>query len=285
MYQDGNSEKILSSAGISDFYVATKVNPWFDDTKNTTTTTPCGGLRPEVLKKQFNISLDSLKMKKVNLLYLHAPDHGTPIIETLSAINDLYQQHLFDEWGLSNFASWEVVHIYHLCKERNWKPPSVYQGMYNCITRVIEKELFPALRVCGMRFYAYNPLAGGMLSGRYKYEDDPNSGRFAQKTSWGARYRDRYWKKEIFDAIDKIQHSCEKHNISLVTASFSWLYNHSLLKGNLEDGVIIGGSSVEQMTQNLDTIDVGLVDLPHDILKAIDDAWSISSSVCPQYFR
>lgn len=53
-------------------------------------------------------------------------------------------------------------------KERGWVTPSVYQGMYNVITRGVEAELFPALRKLGMAFYAFNPLAGGFLTGKYQ---------------------------------------------------------------------------------------------------------------------
>lgn len=61
-------------------------------------------------------------------------------------MNELYKQNKFQEWGVSNYAAWEVVEIYYLCKANNWKPPTVYQGMYNYATRDVEKELFPALR-------------------------------------------------------------------------------------------------------------------------------------------
>lgn len=115
----------------------------------------------------------------------------------------MYKQNKFQEWGISNYAAWEVVEIYYLCKANNWKPPTVYQGMYNYATRDVEKELFPALRRfniaitwitwprCGMRFYAYNPLAGGLLTGKLHYDNEPDSGRFNVQTVWGKRYRDR----------------------------------------------------------------------------------------------
>jgi len=223
-------------------------------------------------------------MNKVDLLYLHAPDHQTPLLDTLRAINDLHQAQQFSEWGLSNYASWEVVHIYHLCMANGWKPPSVYQGMYNCLTRGIEKELFPALRKCGMKFYAYNPLAGGILTGRYKFDESPEDGRFTNKTVWGNRYRDRFWHKQVFDAVDVIAKACETNNISMLIASLTWLYKHSQLKGEIEDGVIIGGSSLSQISSNLDIVE-NIKELPEDVLKAIDQAWEIAAPVCPQYFR
>ncbi|VTJ50722.1 Hypothetical predicted protein [Marmota monax] len=66
----------------------------------------------------------------------------------------------FLELGLSNYAAWEVAEICTLCKSNGWILPTVYQGMYNATTRQVETELFPCLRQFGLRFYAFNPLAG-----------------------------------------------------------------------------------------------------------------------------
>jgi len=284
MYQGGNTEKVLGEANISGFSVASKANPWFDINKNATTTEPCQGLKPETLKKQVAMSLEALQTKKVDLLYLHAPDHQTPLLDTLITIHEMQKQNLFNEWGLSNYASWEVVDIYHTCKSHGWQPPSVYQGMYNCLTRVVERELFPALRACNMRFYAYNPLAGGILSGRYKRDDDPESGRFTSKNVWGKRYRERFWKDEFFDAIEMIEKACAPHSISILAAATSWMYHHSQLSGKFGDGVIVGGSSVDQVTENLDVVD-NIRKLPEEVIKVMDDAWKITEPVCQQYFR
>jgi len=284
MYQGGNTEKILGQANKEGLVIATKANPWFDGERGVTTTETCRGLKPETLRKQVGLSLESLRMKKADLFYLHAPDHETPLLDTLKTIHEMKEQDLFSEWGLSNYSSWEVVHIYHICKANGWQPPSVYQGMYNCLTRVVEKELFPALRVCNMRFYAYNPLAGGILSGRYKRNDDPDSGRFSNKTTWGNRYRERFWNNEYFEAIEMIEKACAPHSIPLMVAATSWMYHHSLLSEKMGDGVIIGGSSVEQITENLDVVDK-LQKLPQDVLQVMEEAWKITQPVCQQYFR
>jgi len=116
-------------------------------------------------------------MPKVQIFYLHAPDNNTPIEETLKEVNNLHKEGKFDELGLSNYAaysslpskllfaltcafSWQVVDICHLCERNGWIKPTVYQGMYNVITRSIEAELFVAIRKFGLRFYVFNPLAG-----------------------------------------------------------------------------------------------------------------------------
>lgn len=60
--------------------------------------------------------LEHTRRESVDLFYLHAPDHETPIEETLLAVHELRSEGLFREWGLSNYASWEVVDIWHICK-------------------------------------------------------------------------------------------------------------------------------------------------------------------------
>ncbi|CAN0295964.1 unnamed protein product, partial [Scytosiphon promiscuus] len=79
--------------------------------------------------------------------------------------------------------------VLHGCRANSWQTPSVYQGMYNAMTREVERELLPALKRLGMRFYAYNPLAGGLLSGKHNYEKPPEEGRFSTNTLWGGFYR------------------------------------------------------------------------------------------------
>lgn len=82
---------------------------WFKDGK--TTLTQQGGLGLDAIKQQVGISLQALKAPRVNLLYLHAPDHQTPLIDSLRAIHELHTMDKFDEWGLSNFPSWQGMDI------------------------------------------------------------------------------------------------------------------------------------------------------------------------------
>ncbi|XP_005544645.3 aflatoxin B1 aldehyde reductase member 2 isoform X2 [Macaca fascicularis] len=188
MYSDGQSETILGGLGLGlgggdcRVKIATKANPW--DGKS---------LKPDSLRSQLETSLKRLQCPRVDLFYLHAPDHSTPVEETLRACHQLHQEGKFVELGLSNYAAWEVAEICTLCKSNGWIVPTVYQGMYNATTRQVETELLPCLRHFGLRFYAYNPLAGGLLTGKYKYEDKDGKqpvGRFFGN-SWAETYRNR----------------------------------------------------------------------------------------------
>ena len=93
-------------------------------------------------------------------------------------------------------------------QSNDWVRPTVYQGMYSVVTRQVEEELIPCLRHHGIAFYAYSPLGGGLLSGKYQFgqEDEKKipRGRF-NGVGWDKVYRDRYWKQEHFEAMETLK--------------------------------------------------------------------------------
>ncbi|KAJ8260016.1 hypothetical protein GJAV_G00176140 [Gymnothorax javanicus] len=278
MYADGRSETVIGAVELpKTVRIATKANPWDGKT-----------LKPESVRSQLETSLHKLRTQCVDIFYLHAPDHNTPVHETLLACNELHKEGKYKELGLSNYASWEVAEIYCICKHNGWVLPTVYQGMYNATTRQVEKELLPCLRYFGIRFYAYNPLAGGLLTGKYQYQDldSQPEGRFFGN-SWAQAYRDRYWKKSHFDGIDLVNKALEAaygaQKPNMISAALRWMYHHSNLQGELGDGVIIGMSSMEQLEQNLSAVEEG--PLVSTVVEAFKQAWDLVAHECPNYFR
>ncbi|NXU93095.1 ARK74 reductase, partial [Xiphorhynchus elegans] len=177
MYAGGESERILGAllqGGTEPVEVATKANPWDGKT-----------LKAESVRSQLDTSLERLKRSSVELFYLHAPDHGTPVEETLRACNELHKEGKFKELGLSNYAAWEVAEICTICKYNNWVMPTVYQ--VRCCCGEVPQIWGPALNLL-------LPFAGGLLTGKYKYEDKDTrqpTGRFFGN-DWAQAYRDRY---------------------------------------------------------------------------------------------
>ncbi|WP_194439036.1 aldo/keto reductase family protein [Vibrio fluminensis] len=272
VYNNGDSERYLGEAlnhvSLSQPVVATKVNPRIT-----------GKLDRESIQKQLLESIQRLGLNSVDILYLHFPDPTTPIFETLSCCFELYKKGYFKELGLSNFPAWQVVKIWYICKENGWMMPTIYQGLYNGLSRNVEEELLPSLRSLGMRFYAYNPLAGGILSGKYSDIDNIKEGRFTHRPN----YQSRYWKKEFFDAYHLLNLACERHGISIIEAAFRWLIGSSSLQGINGDSIIIGASSIDQLNQNLSFFDGDGLDI--EVLDAFNNAWEISKSEAPAYFR
>jgi aflatoxin B1 aldehyde reductase len=153
------------------------------------------------------------------------------------------------------------------------------------ITRGIDAELVPACRRYGLDLVVYNPIAGGLFSGKIKSKDmDPKEGRFSLSHGTGANYRDRYFKDSTFRALQTVEGAVEKHGLSMIETALRWTVHHSALKvkdGN--DGIIIGISSYEQLDGNLDALEKG--PLPDDVVQALDEAWMIAKAEAPNYWH
>lgn len=148
--------------------------------------------------------------------------------------------------------------------------------MYNCITRSIEAELIPACRRYGLDIVVYNPIAGGLFSGKVKSTDMvPAEGRFSDTAQSGKMYRNRYFKESTFKALQTIEAAVDKAGLTMIETALRWTVHHSALKikdGN--DGIIIGVSSAAQLEDNLTNLEKG--QLPDEVVKALDEAWQIT---------
>jgi Aldo/keto reductase family/CHASE2 domain len=164
------------------------------------------GHEPENLKRVFKQSLACLKTGKVEILFLVTRDSATPIESTLSAVQELHDEGLFEEFGVSNFSAWQVAEASEIAARRGWIRPSVYQGLYNAITRAVEPELFKCLGNYGIRFHAYDPLAGGAFSKSFGASDAVAVGsRFDISHVQGKLYHERYWNDAYLDS-DRRRH-------------------------------------------------------------------------------
>lgn len=272
-YAQGRCEEMLGrmlpTLANDQLYLASKVNPWNDQ-----------GLQADQVRLQMSEILQRLGRDSIDLLYLHSPDLGTPVEQTLEACFEMYQQGKFRHFGLSNYASWQVAEVVEICRRHGWMEPIVYQGMYNALTRDVERELFPCLRNYGMRFYAYNPLAGGLLSGKYAaIEEAPDEGRFAAERG----YLERYWKADYFEVLRELAGACEAFELRPIDLAFGWLVNHSLLDTELGDGIILGASKLEHLAQNMQACSQPALD--QSIIDILDRGWEIIKPNCFRYFR
>ena len=126
MYVGGKQEAWTRDAQWKDrgFTLATKVYPY-----------KAGVHEPESLKEHFTTSLKELGADAVDIFYLHAPDRSVPFEKTLEAVNELHKEGKFVQLGLSNYAAWEVAEIWNIANERGWVKPTIYQAMYNAISK------------------------------------------------------------------------------------------------------------------------------------------------------
>lgn len=273
----GDTERLLGKMeSIVGSNIATKANP--GDSKTLSGTS---------IRHQLETSLKNLNADSCDMFYLHWPCMDVPLTETLETVNTLYNEGKFKRFGLSNYTSWQVAEVQGICREKGYIRPSVYQGMYNCLTRMVEQELFSCLKRYKMSFYVYNPLAGGMLTGKHKVDDHPEektdmSGRFYDN-DWGKAYRARFWRDSYFAALDLIRKSCEAEGIEMTGAALRWILHHSPLSEESGDALIVGSSNINNLQKNLEYCQQG--PLPNSVVLAIDQANELTRGNNPLYFR
>ncbi|KAI8711628.1 Aldo-ket-red domain-containing protein [Fusarium sp. LHS14.1] len=252
----GSSEPRLGAVAAGDrFVIDTKVNSLKSGTHT-----------KENILKEVDLSLEALKIKQINIEYLHMPDRATKFEEACEAMNQAHREGKIKHWGLSNYKAEEVQAIVKICEERGFVKPTVYQGQYNLIVRGGEKELFPILRKNGISFYAYSPAAAGFFAGNHKKVKA--GGRYDQSLILGGIYSQFYLKPSIMAATDKALEIASGHGISGHAAALRWTAYHSQLNKAHGDAIIIGASSPEQLESNIDMIEQGA--LPDDVVAALE---------------
>ncbi|KAF9888491.1 hypothetical protein FE257_008598 [Aspergillus nanangensis] len=276
VYIDGEQEAFTAQAKWKErgLTLATK---WYPEMP--------GAHKAHILRENLELSLKNLETDQVDIFYLHAADRSVPFAETLEAVNELYKEKKFVQLGLSNYTAFEVAEIVTMCNERGWVRPTIYQAMYNAITRSIETELIPACRRYGMDIVIYNPLAGGLFSGKYQTQNIPTESRYSDTAADGALYRQRYFKDATFDALRIIEPVVAKHGLTLPETAFRWVHHHSGLnmKENGRDGIIMGVSSLKQLESNLRDIQKG--PLPQEVVDTLDKAWLIAKPTVTNYWH
>ncbi|KAF2651707.1 aldo/keto reductase [Lophiostoma macrostomum CBS 122681] len=225
------------------------------------------------------------KPSDIDLFYLHGPDRATPFEDTLREVHKLYTEGLFTRWGLSNYYSWEVSRIVEICVANNWVKPTVYQGVYNALQRSIEPELVPCLRHYGIALYAFQPLAGGFLTGRYERGQSAfeAGSRFDPRHVQGTLHQGRYWNDAYFDALDVLRKVGEQHGLTVAEMALRWLKHHSALGQARGDAVIVGASSARHIELNLGDLEKG--PLEEGVVEVMEDAWMRVKAVAPKYWH
>ncbi|KAK0520301.1 hypothetical protein OC835_007254 [Tilletia horrida] len=275
MYGNGTSEEYLGKLKVAEhgYDIATKIYPSARGIKmgNGKTWTHS----KEDIHECLELSLKTLQVDSVDLYYLHAPDRQTPFEETFEALNEEYKAGKFKRLGISNYRHDEVETICELCKSKGWVQPSVYQGVYNAVTRQAEAELLPVLRKYNMSFYIFNPLIGGFLTGAYasKESEAQPAGRFDENRMQGKMYRQRYWQDHYFEAVEALKPVVQKHGLTLAEVVLRWLNHHSVLDPKLGDRILIGASSTNHIEQNLIDLEKGPLD--SELVDAVEKAWEI----------
>jgi aryl-alcohol dehydrogenase-like predicted oxidoreductase len=238
-YNDGDSERILGRAiaGSRDaVQIATKVG--FGRV----------GGKPEGLSRARMLaaidgSLARLGTDRVDVYYLHVPDHATPIEESVDAMHEILRAGKARAWGISNYASWQILEIDRIADARGMPRPVIAQQMYNLLIRQLDVEYFAFARSYPIHTTVYNPLAGGLLAGKHARGKSPSGSRF----DGNKLYQRRYWTDRMFDVVDALKRVAEGEGMSLVDLSYAWVAGRPGV-----DSVLTGPASVEHLDAAID---------------------------------
>ncbi len=210
-------------------------------------------------------SLRRLGTDYIDLYYIHRWDAETPIDETLSAFDDLRRAGKIRYAGCSNVTAWQLMSSLWTADSKRTIRFDAVQPRYNLLYRHIESELLPAAAEYGVGAVVFNPLAAGVLTGKYKPGEKPREGtRFALGTA-ATLYQQRYWQDEQLEVVQRLSADVASRGKSLTHVAVKWVLEQPGVTA-----AIVGASRAEQLRDSLKALDVQLDDADR---KACDDAW------------
>jgi len=222
-------------------------------------------------------SLRRLGVEHVELFYLHQPDRATPIEETLTTVKELVAEGKIGALGVSNYAAWQIAELNRVATEVSAPRAVVAQQLYNLIARRVEEEYFEFAETTGLLTMVYNPLGGGLLTGRHQFSEKPTQGRFGD-SRLATMYTERYWDASLFDAIAALAKIAAEAGIPLTELALRWLLGQPRV-----NALLLGGSQVAHLEANLAAAQAG--PLPSDVVAACEAVGAALRGPMPAYNR
>jgi 1-deoxyxylulose-5-phosphate synthase len=256
----GRTEEILGrwlKGRRQDFVLATKCfgrtgpQPW-----------DAGNSRRHIMDAA-DASLRRLGTDYIDLYQLHQDDAEVPLDETLGALDDLVRAGKVRYIGCSNFLSYRLARALGRSETLGLARFDSVQPRYNLLFREFERELFPLCLEEGVGVIPYNPLAGGLLSGKHGRDKPPTQGTRFTLPNAGPMYQERYWHQREFDVVDAFQKIATEAGLKPATLAVAWVLQQPAVTAP-----IIGASRPDQLDDTLAAVDVKLGD---EILRKLDE--------------
>jgi aryl-alcohol dehydrogenase (NADP+) len=211
-----------------------------------------GSSRKHILDA-IDASLRRLQTDYIDLYQIHWPDTETPLEETVRALDDLVRWGKVRYVGCSNYEAWRLCKALWISDKWGLSRFESVQPQYNLLSRDIERELLPLCAEEGVGVITYSPLAGGLLSGKYRRDEAPPEGtRFSLGHPTGPLYRGRYWHDRLFDAVERVKQLAEAAGVTSVQLAIAWLLQRPLTS------VILGATRLEHLEDALKGLEVKL---------------------------
>jgi len=254
-YNDGESERLLGRALGAErerVCIATKVGFGRIGGKPE-------GLAPARVQAALDESLARLGAARVGLFYLHVPDHATPLERTLEGVAAVLESGKVERFAVSNYASWQILEIHGVCERLGLPKPTVAQQLYNLLIRQLDLEYFRFARRYALHTTVYNPLAGGLLTGRYRVGDPVTPGtRFHQNRL----YQGRYWSARMLELAAAHEALAREAGFTPTAFAYAWLAGAPGV-----DSILVGPGDVAQLDEALDAV---TRPLPEDVRARVD---------------
>ncbi|WP_419938271.1 aldo/keto reductase [Candidatus Palauibacter sp.] len=271
VYNQGLSEEILGEVlgdRRAEIVLASKVcNPMGDPVEYS-------GLSRDAIRRGIEDSLRRLRTDYLDIYYLHLPDHETPIEESLAALEELRLEGLIRYPATSNYSAWQMGEMFSICEREGWAKPWIAQPMYNLAARGIEQEYLAFTKRYEISNIVYNPLAGGLLTGKQRSAAPLPGTRF----DGNRMYLDRFWHDEYFHAVAEVGTIARDAGLTPVELALGWLRAQEGA-----DCIILGASRMEHLEENLDAFDAPPLDA--EALAACDAVWARLRGPTPAYNR
>ena len=204
------------------------------------------------LLEAIDASLQRLGTDYVDLYQLHSDDRATPLDETLEALDVIVRSGRARYIGVSNYLAYRLAKALGRADVLRTARFVSVQPRYNLLFRQIERELLPLAEEEGLAVLPYNPLAGGLLTGKHRREAPPPAGRFTVGTA-GQMYQARYWHEREFDTIEALRKLTADAGLALSTVAVAWV-----LANDTITSAILGASRPEQLADTLAAVELAL---------------------------
>ena len=245
VYSFGESEKLLGVALKNKrerAVLATKVRGRMSEEANAI------GLSRKHIFDQVHASLKRLQTDYIDLYQIHGYDSHTPLEETLRALDDLVHQGKVRYIGASNLAAWQLMKALGISDRLGLARFDSLQAFYTIAGRDLERELVPLIQDQNLALMVWSPLAGGLLSGKFKRDSGGPEG--SRRASFDFPPVD---KARAYNIIDVMRPMAKEHDVSVANIALAWLLHQDAVTS-----VIIGAKTMEQLDDNLNAVNIEL---------------------------
>lgn len=205
---------------------------------------PAEGLSATRIHQALDESLRRLQTDYLDSYLLHSPDQKTPIDETVGAIGQELERGRIRSFGVSNYGAWRALEVVLACDRAGISRPKHGQVLYNLVLREVELEYLAFAANYGLATQIYNPLAGGLLTGRYAGTDKAPAG---SRIGDSARYKKRYWSERMLSFAAELELLAKERGLSSAALAYGWAASKKAI-----DAVVLGPADVGQLDAALD---------------------------------